>query len=172
MDNKLIFLVFLALLGVLLTALGASALIGEKCDSLPQWMIVAGPFLLIISLASTALFVRKTKSIVSLGGAFCCALLLFILGLLLWLGLWVAGTYLAVAALQDLKVEVVQQEGLAKCDNATLGGAAFVLLVVWLLFIGVGVKKTASFLNMAKEKPTATQAENNHEEEVCTNLFS
>ena len=73
-----------------------------------------------------------------MGWAFCCGIFVLLFGLLLWLGLWVAGSYLILSVMQDKLVpNTTSKDAASECADATLGVAAFVLLLIWLLFTGL-----------------------------------
>lgn len=171
--KSVLFCLLLGASGVLLIAFGSSSQIGQLCRQQPQlpvWMTIAGGFLLIFTLALlSALYLlpKKKKSVRRLGWAFCCGIFVLLFCLLLWLALWVAGSYLIISVMQDRLVPKTNRAGEldASCADATLGVAAFVLLLIWLLFTGLVVQQILQVC-CGRPRQQRSQEEYHHQETV------
>ena len=164
MMHKLI-LFLTVLVSLLLIGLGAWSVERERCPvqpSLPIWMILAGCLLALMSAVSSGLLGWNERSVVqkktflgSVGWALCWGLFL-LFGYLIWFAVWIAGTYLSIVTLQSLRVVHQWSENVdnqrtflpppATCHMATLAGAGFSLLFIWLLSVFLSIKAIISVL--------------------------
>lgn len=158
MEHKLI-LFLTSLVSILLIGLGAWSVKREMCPvqpSLPIWMILAGCLLVLMSAVSIAwkekYSVEQKKTFLS---SICWGLIL-LFGYLIWFAVWIAGTYLSIVTLQSLRVVHQWSENVdnqrtflpppATCHMATLAGAGFSLLFIWLLSVFLSIKAIISVL--------------------------
>ena len=168
MMHKLI-LFLTVLVSLLLIGLGAWSVERERCPvqpSLPIWMILAGCLLALMSAVSSGLLGWNERSVVqkktflgSVGWALCWGLFL-LFGYLIWFAVWIAGTYLSIVTLQSLRVVHQLSENVdnqrtflqqATCHMATLAGAGFSILFIWLLSVALSVKAIISVLAIKRE---------------------
>ena len=128
---------------MVLTFLTGLSLLGQglatKCQTrLTTWMICAGTGLGIMTLVALMVFLwrrkRQKNAIISIGWGLCCGLLL-ILALLVWLAFWITGSYLAIHAIQTLRVKDFPCP-----DKVTTSVAGVSILVIWTAFIAACVK--------------------------------
>ena len=72
----------------------------------------------------------------SIGWA-CCFGIFMVLGGLVWLALWISGTYFSIVAFESARVhqwsENVDKRTFLACDSATLAVAGFCLAFIWIL---------------------------------------
>ena len=164
MDNSLtLVLCFTSIVSILLISFGSWTLHQERCPvqpSLPLWMISAGTLLILFTVLTGGLLIcrdiilRKKKTFVSLGWAVCCGTFM-VLGCLVWLALWIAGTYFSIVTFESVRVhqlsENVDNRTFLACDSATLAVAGFCLTFIWVLSAIACVKGIFSFIVKQRE---------------------
>ena len=140
-----------------LIGLGAWSIQEERCPvqpSLPLWMVLAGCLLLLMSAllgwkeySNSNSVVRKKTILGYIGWALCGGLCL-LFGYLIWLAVWIAGTYLSIVTWQSLRVVHQWSENsldntttfVRSCHLATLAGAGLPILIIWIISVSLCVK--------------------------------
>ncbi len=117
---------------------------------------------------------RTRDSLLSLGWVFCCGLFTLLLGLLLWLALWVAGTYLVVRAVQSLRVvqqgpTISESEKKQKCDIGTVAVSGASILALWILFVGLCIHRAIATVRLIRQrqKQQRSRTSLNHKQEFA-----
>lgn len=134
MSSKWIWALVMAT-SVALVGCGSVAYRGDMClgqPALPPWMVSAGVFLIVIGATTAAIFEWRKKTLLPIGWAFCWGLLL-VVGYLIWLAMWIAGSYFIVDAIRTLKIDRFG------CAHFTVGVAGASVFIVWLVFFYVCV---------------------------------
>ena len=94
-------------------------------------------------------------------------------GLLLWLALWLTGSYLAIAAVQTLRVRYDR----LPCPDAvpTVSVAAVSIIVIWTVVVVACIRKLVLLLRRSHHRSEAASHNNNNSEpyrEVPSNLLA
>ena len=150
----------LGLGGMLMASLGSYTLVKCQQSSLASWMIAAGLFIMVTAFFTIACRLRG----ISLAVNFATGCLL-LLSLWLWLALWVAGSYLVAQAIDSGRV----REKNNQCDDAALAVATFFLILVWILFAGLCLKKVTTLL--LTRKPDEDDDPGQQQDALSEHLF-
>ena len=149
----------LGLGGILMAAFGSYSLVNCRKSPLTIWTIMAGLYLLVIAVSSAIFRARITSMTINFLNA--CFLLL---NIWFWLGLWVSGSYLVAQAIESGRIEIKNNQ----CDDGLIGVSTFLIILVWIIFFGLCLKKVATLLT---KKPVKPKEEDRCHQEVSDHLF-
>lgn len=149
----------LLVIGIALTYLGEYSRRHALCPvepALPVWMVTAGSSLLVMTLLTLVLLVWKRRlmdrhTVLSVGWAFCCALLLLV-GYMIWFGLWIAGSYFTFVAIQKMRITHSVHVEEPECNVAAVSVAGVSIVVIWTTFIGMCVFAVISVYRASKNR--------------------
>ena len=146
----------LGLGGILMAAFGSYALVNCQQSPLSAWTVSAGLYLLVLAVSIVICRARITSMAINFLNA--CFLLLSVW---FWLALWVAGSYLVAQAIDSGRVAIKNNQ----CNDGLIAVTTFFIILVWILFFGLCVKKVATLLT---KKPVE---DDRCHQEVSDHLF-
>ena len=148
---------FLGLGGILMASFGSYSLGNCQQSALSAWTITAGLYLLVLAVSFVIFRARITAITINFLNA--CFLLLCIW---FWLALWVAGSYLVAQAIESGRVAIKNNQ----CNDGLIGVSTFFIILVWLIFFGLCLKKVATLLSKKPE-----EEDDRCHQEVSDHLF-